>query len=285
MQPVKTWRLMELCREIRRSERNLDYFANTAPDILIDFFTVGSRKDILLNVSRWHAVYSPIDESHSNVRMDTFIQEIDRIFRINPQSNVDDKAIYHTLDIFINRICELLPSLDKTFSGVRFRLTGSMLAETKIGLPHESDYIIEISRGSKANAERLMKAVDYIFKNKREVIFDGVAPSWTFHAMDQHKRSEGICLYLSCQSSRENKAVGVKVDLVIAYKVGVDQINTGDYQLKSSAGIYLPGRLGHYIIQGDVYQLVGSSTWDAGIIENCILRDLPEGNYQLWDSF
>ena len=64
-------------------------------------------------------------------------------------SNPKIKEIYNGVETLIIRLCQHVPRKDKLFTGMKPRLTGSISAGVKVGLPHEADYILEIPAGLK----------------------------------------------------------------------------------------------------------------------------------------
>ena len=55
-----------------------------------------------------------------------------------------NKAIFQDIDTIVNRLCEKLKQNHSCYENVYVRRTGSIDAGVKVGLPHETDYLLYV---------------------------------------------------------------------------------------------------------------------------------------------
>ena len=77
--------------------------------------------------------------------LNKFIKRLD----VKVYINTDDPRyshIYQGIDTIVKRVMAELTKLDPYFAFVKLRQTGSSMSGVKVGLPHESDYVLELPK-------------------------------------------------------------------------------------------------------------------------------------------
>ena len=107
-------------------------------------------------------------------------------------------SIYSELDKIIRKLCKLLDN--PLYKDAVPQLTGSIEAGVKVGLPHEADYLLDISQKKKQSSpiktrRILAKEIASILtsrKAKSRVFYD--LPNWKYIDTTEHKGIPGICV-------------------------------------------------------------------------------------------
>ena len=116
-------------------------------------------------------------------------------------------------------------------------------------------------------------------KDELEKLLDGLE-HWEILEIKEIEKIQGLCFVMKFKpEGRETHAIGVTADLVPAYP-----ITSCDFswefireELNVHAKSVLPFSLEDYIDRGDVYMLIHHGEIDTGIIENELIKQLPEG--------
>ena len=218
----------------------------------------------------------------SRKRLETF-NEFTQLLDAKTYIDTNDPGyshIYQGIDTLVNRVVEELIKLDPYFTHVKLRRTGSSTSGVKVGLPHESDYVLELPKdkqlrsGESFDRNTLFPLVHKIATKRSPELTAGL-PNWVIHVTKRYNEIGGICLVMECRACANNPAserVGVTVDLVPAYIV-----ETTDESLNEKAASYLPYSLDTYAQKEELYRLLHNDDCDTGFIENCIMTQLPEG--------
>ena len=262
----------------------MDQIGDKDKDIIIDFVQ-NRNKSICYNVSQFLRLLESDEVSRRRIaNADKFIGVLDAKVNIDA-SNPRYSLIYKCIDIIVKRVLSELVKLDPFFAEVKLRRTGSSMSEVKVGLPHESDYVLELLRG---RLLRTGKAFDYttlfplvneIVAHHASALTEGLDGHWIIHGVHEYRRLGGVCLVMQCRSNandRTEKHIGVAVDVVPVY---INGTTTRKFTAKAEA--FLHNSLAEFADKGDIYSLLTESFvkrdgCDTGIIENTIMEKLPE---------
>ena len=81
--------------------------------------------------------------AHWKHRLDTFITTLDKKVTIDLRQE-KYKIIYDELHIIVNDVIRRVRESDPRLADIKIRRTGSIKSGLKVGLPHETDYVIEL---------------------------------------------------------------------------------------------------------------------------------------------
>ena len=188
---------------------------------------------------------------------------------------------YDGIDIIVQRVIEELGKLDPFFKCAKLRQTGSIFSNVKVGLPHEADYTLELPRHRKL--KNGANFVGTLFKYMiRDMVKDDASEltkeldHWVLHGVKEHRFICGVCLVLECKlGNGSSDSLGVTVDIVPVYLV-----TKTDETFNEPACAFLPHSLQEYAKSGRLYQLMDTDECDTGLIENTIVKELPNDQKQ-----
>ena len=95
------------------------------------------------NVSEFLRRHESDDSRKYMAKVESFTKLLDAKVHID----ADDQRyahIYQGIDIIVKRVVAELTKLDSFFAKVKLRQTGSITSGVNVGLPHESDYALEL---------------------------------------------------------------------------------------------------------------------------------------------
>ena len=152
--------------------------------------------------------------------------------------------IYQGIDTIVKRVVAGLSQLDPFFAKCKLRQTGSSMSGVKVGLPHESDYVLEtpsdklLKTGKPLDIMSLPLLVWEIIPEHAVALTDGLEGSWIIHDAVRHERTGGVALVMQCSYSTNDSAieeVGVTVDLV---PVCIRETTTKSFTAKAEAYLH-----------------------------------------------
>ena len=213
--------------------------------------------------------------------MDTFATDLDK--KVHVQANDPRyEAIYKDIDTIVKRLCERLKYNHPYYENAYVRRTGSIEAGVKVGLPHETDYLLYVPEPIRNDQllDLLHENAALIVNNSLDELTLGLHGKWIIR--DVKKHHVGICLVMEYRAVKGNKEpVGVTTDIVSVVEYNsVDDIFLRLNKFTSSAQAYLPHTMEEYVGKGMIYRLASKGSYDdidTGQIENDIIKDLPEG--------
>ena len=233
------------------------------------------------NVSRF------LREHRSKINSRIWIKNANEFIRLLDQkvhvdaSNPRYAHIYQGIDPIVHRVIERLEQFDPFFKYTKLRRTGSISSNVKVGLPHEADYTLEISHEKTLNDGKNLTGKIFIYMiknivedNKHELIQGLVC--WVIHGSHPHKRIGAVCLVMELTQS-DSSLVGVTVDIVPVYRV-----TQTDETFNEKACAFLPKSLCDYAQRGKVYRLIDKDQCDTGLIENMMMKELPDDQKQVF---
>ena len=234
------------------------------------------------NVSKFLREHS---SSHTDIdELNTFIQTLDKHVHIDA-SEPKYNHIYKGVDAIMKRLVSELAKVDSFFAHTKLRPTGSIHSNVKVGLPHESDYLLEVPENKTLKTSKAFKKntlydmVATITRERHRNLIEGLQ-YWTIHGIKYHSYIGGICLIMQCPSNencQESEQVGFTVDLVPVYV-----LTSTDDTLTDEASRFLPFSLQQYAERGDLYRLTTEEECDTGLIENQIMNELPENKKRVF---
>ena len=208
--------------------------------------------------------------------LNTFIYKLDKQVHVDA-SESKYNYIYHGVDIIMNRLLSELARADSFFEYTKLRPTGSIHSNVKVGLPHETDYLLEVPKdktlkaGVVFNKGTLYEIVLAFTEQDKANLTEGL-PHWLIHGIKHHMHMGGICILMQCPSDETcSEIVGVSVDLVPA-----NVLTYTNETLWGEASAFLPFSLQEYAERGELYRLISGMFCDTGLIENQIMKELPE---------
>ena len=149
-----------------------------------------------------------------------------------------------------------------------------------MGLPHESDYVLELPKNTKLKTgdsfgdKTIFPLVQQIVASRSYILTEGLE-HWAIYGVTPYYKTGGVCIVMQCRAKANDIAseeVGVTVDLVPVYIM-----ETTNDILNEKANAYLPLSLQEYAEKGELYRLINDSQCDTGLIENAIMKQLPDG--------
>ena len=185
----------------------------------------------------------------------------------------------------MKRLVSDLAKIDSFFAEASLHPTGSIYANVKVGLPHEADYLLVVPEdktlktGNAFQEHTLYEIAVTVLEHKLSNLIEGL-PHWVIHGIKQHRITGGICLIVQCPSNEtcENcETVGVTVDLVPVYV-----FKSTNESLRDKANAFLPFNLQQYAERGQLYRLTTNTECDTGLIENQIMKELPENKKRVF---
>ena len=110
------------------------------------------------------------------------------------------------------------------------------MSGVKVGLPHESDYVMEVPRdrqlktGKTFDLKTLFPFVQKIVTDHAVALAYGLDGHWIINGVKEHGSIGGVCLVMTCDSTNDptTKEVGVTVDLVPVYIIKTTKISIKD---------------------------------------------------------
>ena len=230
--------------------------------------SIGPSKGHPFGASQFYGSLSP----DHRTKIDKLTKELDDKVRID-KCDHRYKPIYDGIDVIVKRICKHMALSHSSFVDVKCQLTGSISSRTKVGLPHEADYLLKIpAEKFRTDLPKQFYAImtglvntydirETLTTNLDGFIIIGVKPIKTI----------GVCLEMAYQS--RGTTVGVAVDLVI-----MGEIYSMDTNLGNLPEMYLRLKQGSPALQQKIYRLCDQPhSFDTGVIENEILTKLPPG--------
>ena len=217
-------------------------------------------------------------------KLNTFIMDLDKKVHIDA-SDPRYSHIYRGIDIIMNRLVSELTKADSCFAEAKLRHTVSIYSNVKVGLPHETDYLLEVPDNRKMDIgdafenATLFDMVLAITEQKKYDLTDGLT-HWVIHGVEHNRNIGGICLTMQCPSDEgcsDSEEVGVTVDLVPAYIV-----KSKYEKLNGRASVFLPYNLQEYADKGELYRLLDREECDTGLIENQIMKQLTENKKRVF---
>ena len=192
----------------------------------------------------------PSEESKDFLaKVDTFTKRLDAKVHID-KNDPKYSHIYQEMDTIVKRVAAELTKLDPFFAEVKLRQTGSIISGVNVGLPHESDYMMELPEGKKLiagkdfNRHTLFPLVHSIVKHQAVALVEGLDGQWEIHGVEKYERIGGVCLVMQnngIANDHISEAVGVTVDLVPVYVM-----KTTHQVLNENAEAFLPYTLKEY---------------------------------------
>ena len=184
--------------------------------------------------------------------------------------------IYHDVDRVLNKIVDRLKSPNSIFEDAYLVQTGSILSNTKVGLPHEADYLLVLRRPN------IVIKVGQIYSIMKETISNNLFFHETlplqYNGMKRHGTT-GICLFLQ-YVSYDGTVVGVSVDVTPVYNVKPGDWVASNIQMRDKAMDCFGQTWDELVQSGDIYTLIERNQVDTGIVENKIMNGLPESYRQ-----
>ena len=203
-----------------------------------------------------------------------FIRLLDKKVHVDP-SDAKYAHIYQGIDIIVQRLIHKLGNFDPLFERAKLLQTGSISSNIKVGLPHEADYTLEIPHnktlndGTKLTGKLFISMARNIVGDYKHELIQGLG-RWVIHGTKPHERIGGVCLVMELKQS-DSSLVGVTVDIVPVYAV------TQTHEtFNEKACLFLPHSLSEYTQRRKLYRLIDQYTCDTGLIENMIIKELPD---------
>ena len=217
-------------------------------------------------------------------KINTFVAKLDEKVKIDKN---DDryKEIYEGRSRIAKAVCrELSKACCCKYAGILCESTGSANAGTKVGFPHEEDFILKVNHGWRRVFCCLCNASDEddleIFSAMVEELFIqgrlNIDPHWTVHGVHWHKA--GVCLVMEYKKDISNLdiGVGVTIDLVPVKRASLwNRFEFFGTQTMESHRFLQSMNLDH-ILNPKIFRLLGRDKNDTGTIENEILASLDE---------
>ena len=251
-------------------------------DIVIRLYQTPDKSGIDYNVSEFLQLHNP-DGSSTNLvaSIDKFIHLLDAKVHIK-LTDPRYAHIYQGIETVVKHNLEELTKLDPFFADVKLQQVGSTMSDTKVGLPHEADYVLVLPKdkllatGEACEITTLFQLVQKVIKKLTNQIttLTKKLPHWVILGVKHHNRIGGFCLVMKCYANpneRISEEVGVLVDLVPAY---IMETTPESFNEKSKA--FLPHSLEEYAQQGQLYGLVMDPLNDTGLVENSVIKQLQE---------
>ena len=133
---------------------------DTNDDIVIEL--PNSQGDFSYNVSRFLRQCKMLESTKGWLtKVNEVIPLIDAKVHCDP-SDPKYSHIYQSIDTIVHRLVAILSKQDKYFTHAKLRQTGSISSNTKVGLPHEADYVLEIPDDKTLKNDRELDG-DYFF--------------------------------------------------------------------------------------------------------------------------
>ena len=205
-------------------------------------------------------------------KMNDAIPLIDAKIHVDP-SDPKYMHIYQGIDTIVRRLIAKLADSNEYYKNTKLRKTGSTFSNTKVGLPHEADYMLELPDDERFKTDhRFFEEIESITTTQAGELIEGLE-HWIIHGIKEHRCTGGCCLAMRYSSTVSNE-VGVTVDIVPVIIVKSSKLI--DLKFTGEAERYLSRNLDECIKQGDIYTRTRQRTEvDTGIIENRILKELP----------
>ena len=230
----------------------------------------------IYNVSEFIAKYysKPEEERHA---FDLFIEELDNKVKICRQ-DLKYKRIYDWIDTVVQRVCEQLSEQHLHFLDIRHFLTGSILSGTKVGLPHEADYILRIPDHKMFASdlhEQFYKIVYHLVHSKSSrVNLTLNIPGLEIVGVRKIKNFGATLFMTVCENEEIAQTVGVTVDLVLAFRMTPRMLKGSPIASKISIPHkYMFGEsvFAEHVASGNIYLLPSSYSekGDSEFIHTC----------------
>ena len=233
------------------------------------------QKGTTFNVSKFCRKYYALPEA-TRKQLDTFTSLLYDKVRVDRYDS-RYRIIYQELEILVRRICEKLSCVDECFKNYKLHKTGSAYSGTKVGLPHEADFILELQLCdgvlNQSLKYKLYKLVKQVLTEHKQFLINEFG-LWQVNFIKQHRRGIGICIALEFKAKDSEEVVGVSVDLVLAHSLSRLRSKR---RFTKKAKTYLSKTLKQFLHEGKILKLFGKSEeLDTGLIENNILNSLPD---------
>ena len=277
-------------------------------------------EDIIIHLGDIHG-NDGVDKDEIYYNVSDFLRHHDsniclrkRIASISKLANILDKKvyintsdqcyshIYKGIDIIVKRLVAELTKSDEYFADAKLRKTGSSMSGLKVGLPHESDYVLELPEYKPEfeymfliHSKRFYNLVEPIIKYKKEALTEGLM-QWVIHGVTEHRKTGGVYLVMHVSTTAVSNGslfnriykrfqtlftgsndpipeeVGVTVDITPVCK-----IKTPHETLNGMAETFLPHSLEQYAREGYLCTLdIFDTICDTGLIENALMKQLPQ---------
>ena len=199
------------------------------------------------NVSRFLRTNATSDVHMDN--LNSFIKKLDKQVHVDA-SDPRYSHIYHGVDIIMKRLTDALAKADSFFAVANLLPTGSIHSNVKVGLPHETDYLLEVPEDKVLDTDKALEGntiynMVVAITESENNLTEGLA-NWTILGVKCHYHICGIALIMQCPSepSSFSKQVGVTVDLVPAY-----MLNSTNESINVETTSFLPFSLHNYANQ------------------------------------
>ena len=277
-------------------------------------------------------------------KANSFTKALDRKVHVSA-SDLKYKQIYQETNIIIERFCDILKN-DARFKAASLRRTGSIRADVKVGLPHETDYLLQlkhldvfkdepiekldssndVSSLEEAAQSQLIRRIMLLTKEEshramnikyrlrkdsgfaeehtkdvewyeqyikdshfHRIVYNILSSNtgqldklldgfnhWEILDIKELQKTRGLCFTMTCKTGEaKGDVVGVTVDLIPVCVLTSCDVIVGEFTEQALSMV--PFDLDEYIKRGDVYRLINRQDIDTGIIENDLLKQLPEG--------
>ena len=229
-------------------------------------------KNLNYNVSDFLRLHrQPLDN------VDEFVDLLDANIHIDPNDQ-RYSHIYQGIDVIVKRVVSELSKSNPSFVNAKLRQTGSSTSGVKVGLPHESDYVLNTPTACLSDRRSFFTQVKRVVTSKALELTVGLNGYWIIHGVEHHWRTGGVCLVMqSCVSPNNpfSDEVGVSVDIV-----PTTFAETQFESLNEKAETFLQKSLDEFDAQGLLYSVFAypgpgcKKRLDTGFIENDLMREL-----------
>ena len=208
--------------------------------------------------------------AHKNIR------ELYSRYEIRDTPTVYNK-LYEDITIIIKTMCQWFGEQHEMFADTECVLTGSVLSRVKLGKLDEIDFIMKLNKKEQTSVfqEVFYRLTTHLRDNhaEKEKLTNGFT-NWSIKEFRNIIKICGVCIILRHEND-DGKDELITVDLVPAYQVIISPEMYIEL-LTNEAQLFLKLFGGYDEFKEDFYSLLtGHEPIDTGLIENKILRALP----------